>query len=164
MQRARSRSRAPTSRACYALSASLIPICRRDCRSISARPHRLVATGLTLRALSGTCGVNKISGDLTYSAEKGVTGTLQTEALSLGTLLQLALGPARTAKRSAVWSEAPFAPPMTLPPALIALHVGSLGLTSSVVAQDADFNLMLAPNQFGLQHFSAKLGAGSYLR
>ncbi len=49
---------------------------------------------------------------------------------------------------------------MQLTHALIELHVGSLGQTSSVVAQDADFNLMLAPNQFGLQHFSAKLGAG----
>ena len=116
--------------------------------------------GLALRALSGTCGNNKLSGDLAYSADKGVTGTLQTDALSLGALLQLALGPARPAKRGAVWSDAPFAAPTTLPPALVALHAGSFALTSGIVAQSADFNLLLAGGQVGLQHFSAKLGAG----
>ncbi len=116
--------------------------------------------GLALRALSGTCGSNKLSGDLAYSADKGVTGTLQTDALSLGALLQLALGPARPAKRSAVWSDAPFAAPITLPPTLISFHAGSFGLMSGIVAQGADFNLTLASGQVGLQHFSAKLAGG----
>jgi hypothetical protein len=116
--------------------------------------------GFALRALSGTCGNNKLSGDLSYSVDKGVTGTLQTDALSLGALLQLALGPARPPKRGAVWSDAPFAASTTLPPALVALHAGSFALTSGIVAQSADFNLLLAGGQVGLQHFSAKLGAG----
>lgn len=119
--------------------------------------------GLALKELSGTCGGNKIAGSLSYGGDRGLTGTLQTDTLSLGALLQLALGPPRPVKPGALWSDTPFAPPVKLPPALVALHAGAFSLTPTIAARDADFDLSLAGGQMGLQHFSAKLGEGRLL-
>ncbi|MGP8232185.1 MAG: AsmA family protein [Methylovirgula sp.] len=119
--------------------------------------------GLVLRAISGSCAGNKIAGSLSYSGDRGVTSTLQTDALSLGAVLQLALGPPRPVKSGQLWSSAPFAAPIKLPPALVAMHVGVLGLAGAGVARDADFNLALAEGQVGLKNFSAKLGGGRLL-
>ncbi|MDR3407453.1 MAG: AsmA family protein, partial [Methylovirgula sp.] len=119
--------------------------------------------GLVLRAISGSCAGNKIAGSLSYGGDRGVTGTLQTDTLSLGAVLQLALGPPRPVKGGQLWSSAPFAAPIELPPALIAVHVGAFGLAGAGVARDADFNLALAVGQVGLKNFSAKLAGGRLL-
>ncbi|WP_297295814.1 AsmA family protein [uncultured Methylovirgula sp.] len=116
--------------------------------------------GLLLKALTGTCAGNKIAGSLSYAPDRGVTGTLETDRLALGALLQLALGPPRPAKPGALWSDVPFAAPVTLPPALVALHAGTFSIAPTIDAHDADFDLSLAGGQIGLQHFSAKLGEG----
>jgi hypothetical protein len=119
--------------------------------------------GLGLRAIRGSCAGNKITGSLSYGGDRGVTGTLQTDALSLGSVLQLALGPPRPLKAGQVWSSAPFAMPIKLPPALVALHAGAFDLAGAGVARDADFDLALAEGQLGINHFSAKLGGGRLL-
>ncbi len=119
--------------------------------------------GLALRAISGSCAGNKITGSLSYGGDRGITGTLQTDVLSLGSVLQLALGPPRPVKAGQVWSSAPFAAPIKLPPTLVAVHIGAFGLAGAGIARDADFDLALAEGQLGLNHFSAKLGSGRLL-
>jgi hypothetical protein len=116
--------------------------------------------GVTLRAIRGACAGNKIAGSLSYGADRGVTGMLQMDRLSLGAVLQGALGPPHPTKAGHIWSSTPFAPPLALPPALVALHVGALDLAGAGLAREADFNLALAPGQVGLKNFSAKLGGG----
>jgi hypothetical protein len=124
---------------------------------------QLDAAGVVLNALSGSCGSAKISGSLSYAGDRGVTGTLQTDNLSLGALLQIGLGPTRRLKPGVLWSDLPFAAPIKVPPALVSMHVGTFQLTSSLTAQDADFNLLLASGEVALQHFSAKLNSGRLL-
>ncbi len=122
--------------------------------------------GIALGNLAGTFAGGKIAGRLAYAADKGVTGALDTDAMSLATLVALALGAPQPPKPGALWSDLKFAPvEINLPPTDLAMSVANFDLWPQISGRDAQFDLAIAGGETGLElaihHLAMKIGAGS---
>jgi AsmA family len=121
--------------------------------------------GIALGKIAGTFAGGKIGGRLAYTTDKGITGALDTDAMSLATLVALALGAPQPPKPGALWSDLEFAPvEINLPPTNLAMSVAHFDLWPQISGRDAQFDLAIAGGETGLEfaihHLAMKLGAG----
>jgi hypothetical protein len=121
--------------------------------------------GIALGNLAGTFAGEKIAGRLAYTSDKGITGALNTDTMSLATLVALALGPPQPPNPGALWSDVKFAPvEINLPPTNLAMSVANFDLWPQISGRDAQFDLAIAGGEMGLEfaihHLAMKIGAG----
>jgi hypothetical protein len=120
--------------------------------------------GLALSNLSGTFAGNKIAGYLVYAADKGVTGALETDTMSLAELVALALGAPQ--QSAALWSDVKFAAAEINPPPMhLAVKAANFDLWPQISGRDAHFDLAITGGETGLDlgihNLAMKIGAGS---
>ncbi len=122
--------------------------------------------GVALSNLAGTFAGSKIAGHLAYRTDKGITGALDTDEMSLANLVQLALGPPQQPKPGAFWSDLKFAAvEINPPPTNFAMSVANFDLWPQISGRDAHFDLAITGGEMGLEfaihHLAMKIGAGS---
>jgi hypothetical protein len=124
------------------------------------------SNSVALNNLAGTLGGSKIAGHIAYSAEKGIDGALSADAMSLSSLLALALGSPQPAKPGVLWSDAHFAAPeINPPPTHVAVDIANFDLWPQIAGHDAHFDLAIAGGSAGLElgmhRLAMQIGAGS---
>ncbi|HEY5226479.1 MAG TPA: AsmA family protein [Methylovirgula sp.] len=129
---------------------------------VDARPADLV-----LHDLSGVFAGARIGGNLAYEAAKNhVTGSLDTDRLSLAMLFETAFGPMSAPKAGALWPGGKFTAAMLdLPPVDLAVRAKSVDLLPQISGHDAQLGLEISGGRAGfklmLHHVAMTLGSGT---
>ena len=85
-----------------------------------------------------------IAGEAPISSATQIEGELALDRASLGGFMSLSLGAPQAAKPGAKWSDAPFAPPIVVPPALdVRLKIDSLEVADGILAHGATTRLKM---------------------
>ena len=133
----------------------------------------LSQTSVAVSDLKGSIGGGRVAGTLRWRSVDGatpdapaLTGSLDLDRLSLGSLAALLLGPSRPPvaglrANGAAWSDDPFAAGLAaVPRSLVTLHARTLDLGLGPVARDATLDVASAPDFLGLKHLDAALAGG----
>lgn len=128
---------------------------------LDAKSGRFALTGL-----AGQFAGTMLSGGLTYDrAANHVTGLLDLDHLSFGSLASIALGSLAPPPSGALWPKGKFGPALLeAPPITLALSAKTFDLWPRMIGRNAAFGLDISGNRAGLklavQHAAMQLGTG----
>ena len=120
---------------------------------------------LAISDLKGRFDASDVNGALQWKRASGnapvLTGSVNVDKLTLGSLLAVVLGPSQPPTQGATWSSEPFASGLTAPPrTAVAFHAKTIDLELGVTAKNAAIDLEIAPDVLTLTHARAKLAGG----
>lgn len=119
---------------------------------------------LSFTKVAGVVSGAFVNGDLRAKAEgeaRNWSGEIRTDRVSLPALAALALGPMGAPARGALWSDQRLAPGLADPPRIdLRIEAGALEVSDALTAQDASFDLRIAPGLVALENAQMRLGAG----
>jgi hypothetical protein len=119
---------------------------------------------LSFSNLSGLVAGAFINGDLRSTPDGDArrwSGEMKVDRLGLAEIASLALGPMRAPSRGAQWSDQRLAPGVADPPRIdLRIKAGAFDLSETLNAQDASFDLRVAPGVVALENAQMVLGQG----
>ena len=102
-----------------------------------------------------------IAGEAPISSTTQIEGELALDRASLGGFMSLSLGAPQPAKPGAKWSDAPFAPPIVVPPALdVKLKIDSLEVADGILAHGVTTRLKMDHDRLDLDDLAMDVQGG----
>ncbi len=128
----------------------------------AARPPDVIPEGsAAIARAEEAVGSGAARGAPSASAPPEIEGQLTIERMPIGGVLALALGPPRTGRAGARWSDVRFAPaPLRPPSAAVKLRVGTLDLAEAMTARDFSTTLRFDKGRLDLDDFAMRIAGG----